>query len=429
MTEINSGVPQGSVLGPLLFLVYINDLTFIIKHCDIRLFADDACLFIQINDKQVAANLLNEDILAIEQWSKSWLVSFSAAKTESMIIGYKPFHDNHPSLYMHNSIIANVKQHKHVGLWLESNLWWHYHINEFFIKASKRLNILKFYKFKLRRNILERMYLVFVRPILEYADIVWAGAHTSDLMKLDQLQVEALRIVTGCTARSNIANLYKESNWEGLEKRRENHILKMIYRIVNNQAPSYLKNILPNKVGDVVPYPVRNSENIVTIKCRLNCFKRSFFPHGIELWNNLDTDIRNSVTLLSFSNALKNKTLYSNEQKERKILHPYGNRYTSFIHSRLRVGCSLLNNHLCLNLCVKDNPSCLCGSNNESVEHYFFVCNRYTNSRTELINSVTQICEVNLNVLLYGNLSLTLDQNKLIFEYVHKYIKDSKRFD
>ena len=80
--KINAGVPQGSVLGPLLFLVFINDITYVIKHCQIRIFADDTCLFITVDNRNEAARLINEDLQAIEIWAEQWLVRFSTPKTE-----------------------------------------------------------------------------------------------------------------------------------------------------------------------------------------------------------------------------------------------------------------------------------------------------------------------------------------------------------
>ena len=77
---IKAGVPQGSVLGPLLFLIFINDLTFVIKHCEIRMFADDTSLFLVVDNRITAANLINEDLEAVNRWATQWLVKFSPPK-------------------------------------------------------------------------------------------------------------------------------------------------------------------------------------------------------------------------------------------------------------------------------------------------------------------------------------------------------------
>ena len=90
-----------------------------------------------------------------------------------------------PRLLLHNEPIVNVKQHKHVGLWFQSNLSWNYHINDCYTRAAKRLALLKTVKYKLSRRSLEKIYFTFIRPLFEYGDIVWAGASKKDLSKLD----------------------------------------------------------------------------------------------------------------------------------------------------------------------------------------------------------------------------------------------------
>ena len=193
--QIKAGVPQGSVLGPLLFLVFINDITNIVKHCQIRIFADDTCLYITVDNKDLAASLINEDLDAIEKWSKTWLVDFCPNKTESMIISVKKQQTNHPRLFFCHTPIVDVKSHKHVGLWLDSNLSWKTHLADIYSKASKRINILKFFKYKLCRASLEKLFISFIRPILEYGNIVWAGGYACDLSKLDSIQNEAMRML------------------------------------------------------------------------------------------------------------------------------------------------------------------------------------------------------------------------------------------
>ena len=86
---ITAGVPQGNVLGPVLFLIYINDITHVIKHCQIRFFADDTSLFIEVDNRERAAKLIEKDLYELSQWAKTWFVKFSPPKTESLIISNK----------------------------------------------------------------------------------------------------------------------------------------------------------------------------------------------------------------------------------------------------------------------------------------------------------------------------------------------------
>jgi hypothetical protein len=169
--KILAGVPQGSVLGPLLFLIFINDITHIIRRCKIRLFADDTCLFIEVDEPAAAAEALNEDLTNIQEWAEKWLVTFSPPKTEGLLITNKAPR-NHPELYLNNQRIAEVKHHKHLGIYLSHNLSWNKHAEETAKKANRCLGILRPLKFLLDRASLETLYNSFIRPILEYADIV-----------------------------------------------------------------------------------------------------------------------------------------------------------------------------------------------------------------------------------------------------------------
>ena len=115
--KATAGVSQGSVLGPLLFLVFINDITSVVNHCDIRLFADDTCLFIKTSIPEIATNYINNDLANIENWANQWLIKFSPSKTESSVISLKQnTQTRHKRLIFHNTPIANVSSHKHVGL-------------------------------------------------------------------------------------------------------------------------------------------------------------------------------------------------------------------------------------------------------------------------------------------------------------------------
>ena len=303
--DILAGVPQGSVLGPLLFLVFINDLTKVVRHTQIRLFADDTCLFITVDNRDATTAQVNVDLDAIEKWSEEWIVTFSAPKTKSMIISNKMDKNNHPRVSMHNSVLEDVSHHKHLGLVLSNNLCWTNHIDEVYVKAMKRLDIIQSFKFKLDRNSLERFYLSFVLPILEYGDIVWSGACDRDLDKLDKVHVRAMRLITGATERSHTNILYEDLGWHKLSTRRLIHRLKWFYKIINNIAPQYLTDIVPPTVGERQRYNLRTHGNISQISAQKQCYIKSFFPSTIKEWNMLPIDIRNSRSLNVFERRLK----------------------------------------------------------------------------------------------------------------------------
>ena len=121
--EIESGVPQGSVLGPLLFFIYINDITRGLQSNSF-LYADDTSLLEIVDDPCLTADQLNHDLECIKAWTKDWLVTINPGKTKSMIFSAKQLRPNHPPLFFNNNEIQEVSNHKHLGVTLSSNLTW-----------------------------------------------------------------------------------------------------------------------------------------------------------------------------------------------------------------------------------------------------------------------------------------------------------------
>ena len=424
--KIKAGVPQGSNLGPLLFLVFINDIVHVIRHCQIRLFADDTCLYISVDNRYDAAEMLNSDLANVQSWADQWLINFSPPKTKTLLISNKGAPNNHPDLTLQGHIISSVPQHKHLGITLSNNLRWNAHINDVVTRCSKKVNMMKQFKYELDRKSLEIIYLSFIRPSLEYGDVLFAGTYESDLCKLDRLQVDAMRIVTGATERSNINLLYEDLGWPRLETQRQQHSLALMYKVVHGLAPSYLQDIMPQRPEVQGTRHLRSHarDDIPVLFTRTESYRRSFIPYSTGLWNKLSRNIRNSPSLDSFKGTVKGP------KKEIKKLYYVGKRFPSIHHARMRIGCSKLNAHLHYNLHVIPSPQCQCGSPLEDPSHFLFICPMFLAQRTSLLNKITQVSNnININTLLYGDPNITFEQNKILFEAVHKYITETHRFD
>ena len=224
-----AGVPQGSILCPLLFLIYINDIAEDI-HSSIRLFADDRSLHIIADDPTETAITLNSDLQKIQKWASEWLVTFIPAKSEALLLSRKINKPYHPPLFFNNEQIQKVNSHKHLRLYFSNNCSWHEHIEYIKTKAWQRINVMRRLKIRLDHKSLQTVYFFFVRPIIGYAYTVWNNCTQYESNELEKVQDEAARIVTGATRLTSIESLLTETGWETLSARRNKHKLVMFYK-------------------------------------------------------------------------------------------------------------------------------------------------------------------------------------------------------
>ena len=188
---------------------------------------------------------------------------------------------NRPPLYMNGISITNTISHKHLGLKFKTTCSWTKHISNITAVAWTRLNLLRSLKFKVNRLALEKMYIFFVRPLLEYSDAVWDNASTETKKQMEAVHNEAARIMTGATELCSISNLLSDLGWESLQARHAKHNLIIFYKIINGLTPEYLQSLIPQMVQNTTPYNLRNSSDLRNIQTRTNIFYNSFLPSTI----------------------------------------------------------------------------------------------------------------------------------------------------
>lgn len=420
--EVPAGVPQGSVLGPLLFLIYINDLVDTVDS-EIRLFADDTTVFVFVDNPVLSAEQLNKDLERMKEWADQWLITFSPPKTKSMTISWKKPKLNHPPLFMGNDQLENVNEFKHLGLTIQNDLKWGTHINNIVCHATKRLDIMLYLKYKLDRQTLEIMYFSFVRPILEYADIVWDHCGNKHSEQIEKVQRKAARIVTGGIVRTPYVTLLRELNWQRLSDRRKNKRLIQMHKIYLNETPKYLQDTIPQTRAQATGRNLRNAANTTEIFGRSETFKESFFPKTITEYNLLDPSIRCLPTVREFKNKINPKSKINNSWLFS------GDRKTTVVHTKLRMNCSSLKAHL-YNFNIILSSECECGHSFENNCHYFLECNMYIIERMEMMNSLNALgFDTHLDALLHGDHKKSIETNCSAMAIIFNYIKKSKRFD
>ena len=373
-----------------------------------------------MDNREEATNLIYQDLQNIHNWSQKWLISFSAQKTKSRISNK---HDRllNPPVVFNNINISEVSHHKYLGLEFSYNLKWNTHIDSISCKANQRLNMLLPFKYKLDRKTLEMMYKALVLPIMEYSLVVWGGTYETTLAKLEDINVNAMRLITGATARSEITKLYTETAFNSFFERRDIAMLTMYYKLKKNLAPNCLLALLPPENSETRTHNLRNNANIDIPYSRLETFKRSFIIFASAMWNNLPITVRNIDSLNVFKNNIHKK-------REKNILYYYGKRWANVHHTKMRLGCSNLNSDLHFNLHVINSPFCTCGDIIETPHHYLIECTKYQVERLQMEREVTAICPFDINSLLYGNDNLSYKENCLLFDAVHRFLENTKRF-
>ena len=209
-STVQSGVPQGSVLGPLLFLIYINDLERNIKS-NVKFFADDTMLYSIVKDPAISANNLNHDLDIIQQWDYQWKMEFNPDPTKQateVLFSCKKSSPSPPRLIFNGIAVAKVNDQRHLGLILDSRLSFEKHINEKIMKSKKNVGILKHLSKFLPLKTLDQMYKALVRSHLDYCDIIYhipshqnqapLGVTLNSLMeKVERIQYQSALAISG----------------------------------------------------------------------------------------------------------------------------------------------------------------------------------------------------------------------------------------
>lgn len=377
---------------------------------------------------------MNADLHFLSLWASQWLMTFNPTKTESL-----SFNTSHPiPLYLNRVPITEVTTQCHLGLTFSSDMSWKDHITNVTERVSKRLGMLHYLKFKLPRSCLEHMYKTMILPIFDYCDIVYDSCVMAHKRTLETCHMRAAKIVTGALPSTNSERLLSdELGWTDLSTRRNQHKLRYMYKIMNNQTPYYLCDILAPQRPPAVGYTLRRPLDAMPYFCKSEKYKRSFFPSTVLLWNRQTEVLKNSESLATFKLRLEQATSPSRPPSHFST----GSRYLSVLLTRLRLDHSQLNDHL-FRVGLVDSPACQCGYSRETVIHFLFECNLYRNSRTQLIHKLHSVLAPQLNIhqiiqsskvrasklVLNGTPLLSNSDNVKLFHYITSYIADSGRF-
>lgn len=296
--SVTSGVPQGTVLGPLLFLIYINDIVENLSS-EIRLFADDCILYREI--RLPADNLaMQKDIDTLHNWSLLWQMSFNSKKCHTMCISRKRVKPL-LSYKLGQESLSTVDSYPYLGVTISSDLRWTLHVNHISARATRVLNLLRRNIYSCSADTKALAYTSLVRPHLEFASAAWDPYTQADSHKMDKVQRRAARFVNrDYRHTSSATQMMSKLGWEALADRRRTTRLSLFYKGLHGLAPVPV---------DQLRHPSRftrhsTTSTFIPLSSRIDAFKYSFIPRTVVDWNSLPDENRLKPTLSSFLSAL-----------------------------------------------------------------------------------------------------------------------------
>ena len=297
--SVVSGVPQGTVLGPLLFLIFINDLPECVTSST-RLFADDAVVYREIKNRS-DAELLQKDLVELAKWEETWGMSFHPDKCNIMRVtrSKNPIIFNY-QLKGHTLEAADTT--KYLGVDLCGDLQWNQHVDRIVKKANSMLGFLKRNLEISSQDTKTAAYYTLVRPNLEYCASVWNPHHSQLVQKLEMVQRRAARYTTRRYRNtSSVTDMLESLNWESLQSRRTKIQLTMLFKIINNlvdiPSSTYLT---PSRTRTRAAH----TQKMLQYHTRTDTFKYSFIPRTIPVWNHLPASVAEAPDLVSFKRGL-----------------------------------------------------------------------------------------------------------------------------
>lgn len=301
--QIKIGIPQGTPLSCILFILYINEIPRVLINCFINLFADDTLIWVEADDWETATTMLNEDLERVSKFLRMMKLKLNVEKTKCMCLGMTRSERllQRPQIVIDNEPVIEVNCLKYLGVMIDNGLSFNENLEYLMKKIAKKVGFLARNKKRMDMQTRLLFYRTIISPHFDYCASILLLATESQILELQKLQNKCLRLITSSDRRTNIHGMLNETNLLDVKQRLCYNVLVLVFKAQRKLLPAYLSQHFVF-VSDSQPYNLRRNKLLRPPTYRTTNSQNSFVYRGTQMYNDMLAlhDINEGTTLEHF---------------------------------------------------------------------------------------------------------------------------------